>query len=677
MGYLGNAPADQAIQIGADTILSSHIDDGVIVNADINASAAIATSKISGALTSVGSHGLATSATTDTTSASNISSGTLAAARVATLNQNTTGTAATVTGAAQTNITSVGTLSSLTVTGNVTLNTGDSETSLTFEDAGTNAMHIKVGSGDEIYFGSNNSWQTRYKTDGNVQTQGNWVYTGNITGLQGWFSKDDTTPVGTPDGETDDLVVGSTDTAQTGIQFFGSGGNHIYFGDAGSSTIGRIDYLHSDNSMKLFTNSALALTIDSTQHATFAGSVKGDRHTLMDGNTTCGHLIREETITGGGSSQDVCLFAETGLELHFMTGGSVTKVLTLDTSNNATFAGAVNVGTATNNGKIHIRYDESSGREPMINFDSAANNGEDHFMSMGSPGTSNTLNIGWRNNTNGFCIARNSNDDLQSGEQFQIGPTGNTTFAGKVEVGSTTGMARLQVDNDADNPPYQFVNDSNSGFFRAADGQPGIAGYGVEIARFIPANTNGTYAEMALRSLHDDGQGCKIRAYTTTDSSDFAEILFTRNGSSETGMQFIVHDQGNSSKTTHFYYNGDVYNPSNSTAWQTSSDIRIKKDINDLTGAVDILKQIRPVSYKFKKAWTDQKGLEYDNVRNGFIANEYKDVFPNAVKADTNPFKVGSETYDDFLSLDTEDLVPYLVKAVQEMSAKIEALENA
>ena len=191
-----------------------------------------------------------------------------------------------------------------------------------------------------------------------------------------------------------------------------------------------------------------------------------------------------------------------------------------------------------------------------------------------------------------------------------------------------------------------------------------------------PADNDSTFAELQMRSPRDGGQGCMITGYTTTDASDFAQIRFIRNGSSETSFEFRNQDTGNSLKTTKFYYNGLVYNPSDSSSWNTASDVRIKKDINDLTDAVDVLKKIRPISYKLKKAWTDEKGHEYGRVKNGFIADEYKDVFPNAVVADKNPVKVGNETYDNFLSLDQEDLVPYLVKAVQELSAKVEALES-
>ena len=70
-----------------------------------------------GVFTSVSGNGSGLSAL----NGSNISSGTIAAARIATLNQNTTGSAATVTTAAQPNITSVGTLTSLAISGTNTL----------------------------------------------------------------------------------------------------------------------------------------------------------------------------------------------------------------------------------------------------------------------------------------------------------------------------------------------------------------------------------------------------------------------------------------------------------------------------------------------------------------------------------------------------------------------------
>lgn len=62
-----------------DTTNAANIGSGTLPNARISS---LPTNQLTGAVTSIVSHGLAASATTDTTNASNIGSGTLAAARL-------------------------------------------------------------------------------------------------------------------------------------------------------------------------------------------------------------------------------------------------------------------------------------------------------------------------------------------------------------------------------------------------------------------------------------------------------------------------------------------------------------------------------------------------------------------------------------------------------------------
>lgn len=114
-------------------------------------------------------------------------------------------------------------------------------------------------------------------------------------------------------------------------------------------------------------------------------------------------------------------------------------------------------------------------------------------------------------------------------------------------------------------------------------------------------------------------------------------------------------------------------------AIQVSSDQRLKTNIIDTTmAAVNKINQVRVVDFN----WDDPSDTAYNN-RNargtwtGVIAQELIDIFPFAVNAPRNEDDLTIDNDSDTKwQVDQGNLVPVLMKAIQELSAKVETLET-
>jgi hypothetical protein len=102
------------------------------------------------------------------------------------------------------------------------------------------------------------------------------------------------------------------------------------------------------------------------------------------------------------------------------------------------------------------------------------------------------------------------------------------------------------------------------------------------------------------------------------------------------------------------------------TAYNTSSDYRLKENVVSLTGAIDRVNQLQVRRFNFI--------ADPDRTVDGFIAHEAQEIVPecvtgekDAVNDDGNPVMQG---------IDQSKLVPLLTAALQEAIAKIEALET-
>jgi len=102
------------------------------------------------------------------------------------------------------------------------------------------------------------------------------------------------------------------------------------------------------------------------------------------------------------------------------------------------------------------------------------------------------------------------------------------------------------------------------------------------------------------------------------------------------------------------------------TSWGTYSDERLKTDIVELSDCLDSIKDIRCISYRL----TDVDEAD-SKKRLGIIAQDLVGKYDEAV----NESRRSDDDETEYLSVQYTDLVPVLIKALQEASSKIETLE--
>ena len=120
---------------------------------------------------------------------------------------------------------------------------------------------------------------------------------------------------------------------------------------------------------------------------------------------------------------------------------------------------------------------------------------------------------------------------------------------------------------------------------------------------------------------------------------------------------------------------GGITNDGSNTAFATSSDYRLKENVDYTWDATTRLKQLKPARFN----WIAD---DTNTLMDGFIAHEVSSIVPEAVRGAkdatiTETDDNGDEqTIIEPQGIDQSKLVPLLVKTVQELETRIAALEG-
>ena len=371
------------------------------------------------------------------------------------------------------------------------------------------------------------------------------------------------------------------------------------------------------------------LTVDASGNIDVTGTITvGDSHTIgddADDNLEIASSTAENIVidSAGGTTA----FKENGTEVARLTGGAL-GIGTTNPSTPIEISSASNTAlrltnTATNYWDIsndsNLKFDRG-GTEHM-RIDSSGNVG------IGTSSASSKLDI-----TNSYSTNNNTSLTLtnSNGSAGDNGAISYRTYTGSGYVTSA------QINS----APGASFNESYLKF-RVADSSQNLQER-MRIdkdGRIILGSTSSAPAYASINVIDP----INVIALGTNSSSDYYAWAGYRNGT----------------------LSGYIYTTTTATSYATSSDYRLKENVTDMTGATERLKQLNPVRFNFI--------ADADTTVDGFLAHEVQDVVPEAITGTKDA--VDDDGNPVYQGIDQSKLVPLLVATIQELEARIAALE--
>lgn len=316
----------------------------------------------------------------------------------------------------------------------------------------------------------------------------------------------------------------------------------------------------------------------------------------------------------------------------------------------------------------------------------------------------------WDTNTDtGIQVEEGTDDDIirfdtAGNERMQIDENGN------VGIGTTAPTQTLDVDgstrlrgalNDGNNEAGtagQVLSSTGSGANWTNTIQnlnienAGIASLEIEST----AGTNSLQQKLILRT-HASNRGGGIlwednsnanrssffgRAYRGGSATNALVYRTTTTGETLTDdyaatpnadVKLVINDNGNvgigTASPSHLLHVNGAARSTQST-WATTSDKRIKRNIQAYTGGLKEIIQLRPVQFQFN-ALSGNKDL--DKLYVGVLAQEIEKILPNTVEIQND--KEGISGLEDLRIFNNNEITYTLINAIKELNVKNKALE--